>query len=37
MEIGEDLAAEPDHLPDWRIPYPDSLIHEVLLADKMEA
>jgi hypothetical protein len=37
MEIDEDPVVEPDHLPDWRIPYLDCLIREVLPMDKTEA
>jgi hypothetical protein len=33
----EDPAARSDPLPDWRIPYLDFLIREVLLTDKTEA
>jgi hypothetical protein len=36
-ESDEDLAAGADPLPDWRIPYLDSLIREVLPTDKTEA
>ena len=37
MEIVEDLVAEPDPPTDWRTPYLDCLLHEVLPADKTEA
>jgi hypothetical protein len=36
-ESDEDPTAGPDPLPNWRIPYLDCLIREVLLMDKMEA
>ena len=37
MELDEDLAVKPDPLADWRTPYLDYLLYEVLLVDKMEA
>ena len=37
MEINADPAAEPDPPTNWRTPYLDYLIREVLTADKMEA
>ena len=37
MEIDVDLAAEPDPPIDWRMPYLDYLLWEVLPADKTEA
>ena len=37
MELVEDLVVEPDPLTDWRTPYLDCLLHEVLPTDKMEA
>jgi hypothetical protein len=37
MKIDEHLVAEPNPLPDWRIPYLDYLICEMLAAVKMEA
>jgi hypothetical protein len=36
-ESNEDLAAGNNPLPNWRIPYLDSLIREVLSTDKTEA
>jgi hypothetical protein len=37
MEIDEDPIVEPDPLPDWRIPYLNCLIREILPTNKMEA
>ena len=37
MELNEDPAIEPDPLADWRAPYLDYLLREVLSTDKMEA
>ncbi|XP_066354873.1 uncharacterized protein [Miscanthus floridulus] len=37
MEIVEDPAAEPDPLPDWRIPYLNYLVHRALPASRTEA
>ncbi|XP_066351414.1 uncharacterized protein [Miscanthus floridulus] len=37
MELDEDLAIEADPLADWRTPYLDYHIREVLPMDKMEA
>ena len=37
MELGEDLAIEPNPLADWRKPYLDYLLHEALPTDKTEA
>ena len=37
MELDEDSATEPDPLDDWRLPYLDYLLREVLPTDKMEA
>ena len=36
-ESDGDLAIGPNPLPDWRVPYHDCLICEVLLMDKTEA
>ena len=37
MELDEDPVAELDPLADWRTPYLDYLLREVLLMDKTEA
>ena len=37
MELDEDLVIEPDPLADWRMPYLDYHLHEVLPMDKIEA
>ena len=37
MELVKDLVVEPDPLTDWRTPYLDCLLHEVLPTDKTEA
>ena len=36
MELDKDPAIEPDPLADWRMPYLDYLLREVLSTDKME-
>ncbi|XP_066392516.1 uncharacterized protein [Miscanthus floridulus] len=37
IELNEDPSIEPDPLADWRMPYLDYLLHEVLPTDKMDA
>ena len=37
MELDEDPAIEPNPLDNWRMPYLDYLLHEVLPMDKTEA
>ena len=37
MELEEDPAIEPDPLVDWRTPYFDYLLRDMLPTDKMEA
>ena len=37
MKLDEDLETEPDLLADWRMPYLDYLLREVLPTDKTEA
>ena len=37
MELDEDPAIEPDPLVDWRMPYLDYLLRDVLPTDKTEA
>jgi hypothetical protein len=37
MDIEPNLAMRDELMPDWRIPYLEYLIREVLLADKTEA
>ena len=37
MEIDEDPSTRPDPLPDWRVPYLDCLVREMLSVDKIEA
>jgi hypothetical protein len=36
MEIDEEPLARPNPLPNWRVPYLNCLVREMLLVDKIE-